>query len=120
MSEKQPTVLDFTNGQYKFGFKGDVVKKAIVNRIDTQRTAYANLLNKVRTITENLDPDAVVTLLVSFHSPSKNSDVQHLEMLATKANEHLIEMEYLTRCLKGMVDGSIYVLTPEEMKRFGL
>lgn len=114
-----PTPVDFSNGEYKFAYKGDVLKKAIYEKTQRQLRAIASLRTEIReAIGENQED--FVGLVIALHAADANERVLWIKAMSQKVLRLTDEQEEIARIGKGMADSIVYLLSPAEMKKFGL
>jgi hypothetical protein len=121
MSKEPPTpaTVDFSKGEYIFGFQGTVVKKAIFERVErVNRSVQALRIEIKEAIGE--DAEYFVGLVLALHAPDANAKVLWIASMSKRVLELEASSEELSRIGKGMADSMIYLLSPLEMEKFGL
>jgi len=119
--EVPPAVVDYSKGEFICGFSGKVLRKSIYEQAKRIQQVITTLEDTLAAeITKHSEVKSVVGLLVALHAPDANSHTMWLKSMCERIVELQEEFNELTRLANGMYDGINYLLSPSEMKKFGL
>lgn len=119
MAKDMQQVLDYTTGEYVCYVPGDVLKKAVYEKIQAlqnQTTEY------VKTLNNNIeDKESAVNLLIlSFNQESVNPQAEYKLSIAQRISDSADEIKYLNQFFKTVNDSFLYKFNVEQLERFGL
>lgn len=116
---KREPIVDFSDGQYKFGFYGKQVRTAIYEKTKKMEEAASDLCDTVAREV-GVDATQITALLVSLFSDEQSVKTRYIRSLCERTSDLYEEINALSRIGKGLNDDMVYLLGEEELKRFGL
>ena len=114
----EPAVVDIRRG-WKFGFKGLVVKKALMEKVARIEMQIADLLSQLER-EMGTDSKAIVGLFVAVQSDDPNVKARYVRDLAQRVVHLQAERDRLARASKGFASDMIYIVSEADMKEMGL
>lgn len=116
---KGPGVVDISGGEWKFGYHGSLIKKALYEKVGMLEEATKDILNQLeRELGANMSD--VAALLVAVHSPTMNTKARYIKALCERAVELDTMRSRLARAAKGFNDDMVYVISLSDMEEMGL
>ena len=114
-----PAVVDIRDGDWKFGYQGILIKKALYEKVGSLEEASEDLLNQIeREI--GTETKGITSLMVAMHAPTMSVKARYIKALC----ERVIELEKsranLSRAAKGFNDEMVYVISLADMEEMGL
>ncbi len=114
-----PAVVDIRDGDWKFGYHGTLIKKALYEKVQGLEAAIKDILNQIeREI--GLDTKDITTLMVAMHSPDMNTKARYVKSLCERVVELEKERAKLARAANGFNDSMVYVVSLADLEVMGL
>ena len=119
--KREPSrVVDYSKGEYIFGFEGVTIRKSILVRIDLMKQAITAARTELADILPVRDAASLVDLFVALQSDDLDVHGMYAVALAKRIVELEKRINELSRIGKGMTDKLNYLLSVKEMELFGL